>query len=148
MWILQWLPNWLFYIIFFAGLLGFLATYLIRFIPIPAIYIYKTPIQIVSVILIAIGVYMSGAISNEEAWQLRVKEMEVKVAAAQVESAQENNKIDNKIADNQQKIREKQVIVKQYIDREIVKYDTKFVPGGQCEIPEEFISILNKAATK
>jgi hypothetical protein len=142
------LPNWLFYIIFFAGLLGFLATYLIRFIPIPAIYIYKTPIQIVSVILIAIGVYMSGAISNEEAWQLRVKEMEVKVAAAQVESAQENNKIDNKIADNQQKIREKQVIVKQYIDREIVKYDTKFVPGGQCEIPEEFISILNKAATK
>ena len=148
MWILQWLPNWLFYIMFFAGLLGFLATYLIRFIPIPAIYIYKTPIQIVSVILIAIGVYMSGAISNEEAWQLRVKEMEVKVAAAQVESAQENNKIDNKIADNQQKIREKQVIVKQYIDREIVKYDTKFVPGGQCEIPEEFISILNKAATK
>ena len=148
MWILQWLPNWLFYIMFFAGLLGFLATYLIRFIPIPAIYIYKTPIQIVSVILIAIGVYMSGAISNEEAWQLRVKEMEAKVAAAQVESAQENNKIDNKIADKQQKIREKQVIVRQYIDREIVKYDTKFVPGGQCEIPEEFISILNKAATK
>ena len=148
MWILQWLPNWLFYLMFFAGLLGFLATYLIRFIPIPAIYIYKTPIQIASVILIAIGVYMSGAISNEEAWQLRVKEMEAKVAAAQVESAQENNKIDNKIADKQQKIREKQVVVRQYIDREVVKYDTKFVPGGQCEIPEEFISILNKAATK
>jgi hypothetical protein len=142
MWILQWLPNWLFYIIFFAGLLGFLATYLIRFIPIPAIYIYKTPIQIVSVILIAIGVYMSGAISNEEAWQLRVKEMEAKVAAAQVESTQENNKIDNKIADKQQKIREKQVIVRQYIDREVVKYD------ADCKIPEEFISILNKAATK
>lgn len=148
MWILQWLPNWIFYLMFFAGLLGFLATYLIRYIPIPAIYIYKTPIQIVSVILIGIGVYMAGAISNEEAWQLRVKEMEAKVAAAQVESAQENNKIDNKIADKQQKIREKQVIVRQYIDREIVKYDTKFVPGGQCEIPEEFISILNKAATK
>ena len=142
MWILQWLPDWLFYLMFFAGLLGFLATYLIKFIPIPAVYIYKTPIQIVSVILIAIGVYMSGAISNEEAWQLRVKEMEAKVAAAQVESAKENNKIDNKIADKQQKIREKQVIVRQYIDREIVKYDE------DCKIPADFISILNKAATK
>ena len=142
MWILQWLPNWLFYLMFFAGLLGFVATYLIRFIPIPAIYIYKTPIQLVSVLLIAIGLYLSGAISNEETWQLRVKEMEAKVAAAQVESVKENNKIDNKIADKQQQYKDRQVIVKQYIDREIVKYD------ADCKIPADFISVINKAATK
>jgi len=66
MWILQWLPNWIFYGIFFAGLLGLLATYIMKFIPL--VYVYRTPIQAVSVLLIAIGTYMSGAISNEEAW--------------------------------------------------------------------------------
>ena len=42
----------------------------------------------------------------------------------------------------------KQIIVKQYIDREIVKYDTKFAPGGQCEIPKEFIDAHNQSAEK
>ena len=33
-----------------------------------------------------------------------------------------------------------------YVDREVVKYDTKFAPGGECEIPKEFIKALNDAA--
>jgi len=33
-----------------------------------------------------------------------------------------------------------------YVDREIVKYDTKFAPGGICEIPKEFIKAHNDAA--
>ena len=33
-----------------------------------------------------------------------------------------------------------------YVDREVVKYDTKFASGGQCEIPKEFIKALNDAA--
>ena len=43
MWILNWLPNWIFYGIFFAGLLGLLATYVMKFIPF--VYVYRTPIQ-------------------------------------------------------------------------------------------------------
>ena len=70
MWILSWLPNWIFYGIFFAGLLGLLATYVMKFIPF--VYVYRTPIQAISILAIAIGTYMSGAISNEEAWQTRV----------------------------------------------------------------------------
>jgi hypothetical protein len=146
MWILKWLPDWLFYLMFFAGLLGFVATYLIRFIPIPAIYIYKTPIQIVSVILIAIGLYMSGAISNEAAWIARVQEMEAKVAKAEAESAKENVKIVEKVVKRLEVVRIRGNDVIQYVDREIVKYDTKFAPGGQCEIPKEFIKAINDAA--
>lgn len=146
MWILKWLPFWLFYAMFFAGLAGFLATYLIRFIPIPAIYIYKTPIQIGSVILITIGVYMSGAISNEEAWLARVKELEVKIAQAEVKSAQENTKIVEKVITKTQIVKIKGDEVVKYIDREIVKYDDKFSKGGQCEIPKEFYKALNDAA--
>ena len=88
MWILEWLPNWLFYAIFFAGLLGLLASYVMKFIPL--VYIYKTPIQLGSIIAIVFGTYMAGAISNQEAWEARVKEMELKVAAAEVQSAKKN----------------------------------------------------------
>jgi len=70
MWILQWLPNWIFYLIFLSGLLGLLATYIMEFIPF--VQLYRTPIQAIAIIAIVIGTYMSGAISNEEAWQARV----------------------------------------------------------------------------
>ena len=144
MWILSWLPNWIFYGIFFAGLLGLLATYVMKFIPF--VYVYRTPIQAISVLAIAIGTYMSGAISNEEAWQARVKEMEAKVAAAEVESAKENVKIVEKVVVKTEYITRRGQDIIQYVDKEVVKYDTKFLPGGQCEIPKEFIKAINTAS--
>jgi len=144
MWILQWLPDWIFYGIFFAGLLGLLATYIMKFIPF--VYVYRTPIQAISILAIAIGTYMSGAISNEEAWQARVKEMEAKVAAAEVQSVKENIKIVEKVVKKTEYITRRGQDIIQYVDREIVKYDTKFVPGGVCEIPKEFIKAHNDAA--
>ena len=144
MWILNWLPNWIFYGIFFAGLLGLLATYVMKFIPF--VYVYRTPIQAVSVLAIANGTYMSGAISNEESWQARVKEMEAKVAAAEVQSVKENIKIVEKVVKKTEYITRRGQDIIQYVDREIVKYDTKFAPGGVCEIPKEFIKALNDAA--
>ena len=144
MWILQWLPDWIFYGIFFAGLLGLLATYVMKFIPF--VYVYRTPIQAISILAIAIGTYMSGAISNEEAWQAKVKEMEAKVAAAEVQSVKENIKVVEKIVKKTEYITRRGQDVIQYVDREIIKYDTKFAPGGVCEIPKEFIKALNDAA--
>ena len=144
MWILQWLPNWIFYGIFFAGLLGLLATYVMKFIPF--VYVYRTPIQAVSVLAIAIGTYMSGAISNEESWQTKVKEMEAKVAAAEIESQKENVKIVEKIVKKTEYITRRGQDVIKYVDREVVKYDDRFRPGGQCELPKEFIKAINTAA--
>ena len=144
MWILQWLPNWIFYGIFFAGLLGLLATYVMKFIPF--VYVYRTPIQAVSVLAIVIGTYMSGAISNEESWQAKVKEMEAKVAAAEIESQKENVKIVEKVVKKTEYITRKGQDIIQYVDREVVKYDTKFAPSGVCELPNEFIKAINNAA--
>jgi hypothetical protein len=146
MWILKWLPFWIFYAVLAVGLIGLAVTYLLKYIPIPAIYIYKTPIQLASVALIVLGTYMSGAISNEEAWLARVKELEAKVEAAQIESEKENVKIETKIVTKTQVIKERGEEIIKYVDKEIVKYDTKFLPGGECEIPKEFIVLHNKAA--
>ena len=144
MWILSWLPNWIFYGVFFAGLLGLLATYVMKFIPF--VYVYRTPIQAVSVLAIVIGTYMSGAISNEESWQTKVKEMEAKVAAAEIESQKENVKVVEKIVKKTEYITRRGQDIIQYVDREVTKYDERFRPGGQCELPKEFIKAINNAA--
>jgi hypothetical protein len=144
MWILEWLPNWIFYVVLLTGLFGLTATYLIRFFP--YLYFYKTPIQILSILLIVIGTYMSGAISNEDSWQLKIKDLEAKVSEAEAKSQKENVKIVEKIVVRNKIIQEKGQDIIQYVDREIVKYDTKFMVGGECEIPKEFINSLNRAS--
>jgi hypothetical protein len=139
MWLLNWLPDWIFYAVGLVGLIGLFSTYLLRFIPIPAIYMYKTPIQLVSVLLIGFATYMSGGIANEEKWNARVKEVEAKVAAAEVESVKQNVKIVEKVVKKTEYITRKGNDVIQYVDREIVKYDSL------CVIPKEFVKAHNDA---
>ena len=142
MWILSWLPNWIFYGMVLIGVIGFAATYLFKYIPVPFIYMYRKPIQIGSMLAVIFGTFMSGAIYDNEAWEARVKEMEAKVAKAEQQSKEANTVIESKVEKAKEKIVQKQVVVKQYIDREIVKYD------NTCVIPKEFVEVHNKAATK
>lgn len=140
MWILQWLPGWIFYAILVLGLIGWLITYLLKFIPIPQLFIYRNPIQIVSVLLIVFGVYMAGSIANNEAWEARVREVQAKLAEAEAKAAQETVRIVEKVVVQQKVVRERGQNVVQYVDREVVKYDTK------CEIPQPFVEAHNNAA--
>ena len=148
MWILKWLPDWIFYAIFFIGVMGLVASYFIKFVAkiLPFTYMYKTPIQLVSILMIAVGTFMAGAIHDNEAWEARVKEMEAKVKVAEEKSQQANTEIVTKLVTKTKVIKEKGDEVVKYIDREVVKYDTKFTQGGECAIPKEFIQSLNKAA--
>lgn len=148
MWILKWLPNWFFYALLLFGILGLITTYLVKFVAkfIPPLYVYKTPIQIVSIVIIIFSVFMLGAIHNNDEWEARVKEMEEKVKIAEQKSEKVNTEIVEKLIVKKQIIKQKGDDVVKYIDREVVKYDTKFLPGGECEIPKEFIQSLNKAA--
>lgn len=139
MWLLNWLPDWIFYAIGFIGLIGLFSTYLLQFIPIPAISMYKAPIQLVSIVLIAFATYMSGGIANEAKWNAKVTEVETKVAAAEVESAKQNVKIIEKVVKKTEYITKRGNDVIQYVDREIVKYDSL------CVIPKEFIKAHNDA---
>ena len=144
---LQWLPNWIFYAVLITGVFGLVVSYFIRFLSfIPLLYVYKTPIQLGSIIAIAIGTFMAGAIHDNEAWETRVKEMQEKVAAAEAQSKEENVKIVEKVITKTQVIKTRGQDIVKYVDREIVKYDEKFAKGGICEIPQEFIKAHNDAA--
>jgi len=144
MWILEWLPNWVFGAIFFGGFVGLLATYALKFIPF--LSTYRIPIQLLSVIALCFGTYMLGAIADNNAWLAKVKDVEAKVAEVQVQSAKENIKIVEKVVKKLEIVRIQGAEVIKYVDREVVKYDTKFAPGGICEIPKEFFIAHDDAA--
>ena len=89
---------------------------------------------------------MAGAISDNESWLAKVKDVEAKVAEVQVQSAKENIKIVEKVVKKLEIVRVQGNEVIKYVDREVVKYDTKFAPGGICELPKEFFIAHNNAA--
>jgi hypothetical protein len=144
MWILSFLPDWIFHAILVLGIVSIVVGKFLTVIPL--VRSYSIPIRIIGYFLVILGIFLEGGLSNEEVWQARVKEVEAKLAIAEQQSKEENVKIVNKVVTKTQIIRTKGDDIVKYIDREIVKYDTKFAPGGQCEIPKEFIKALNDAA--
>jgi hypothetical protein len=134
MWILQFLPNWIFYLLLFAGIVTFLVTKFVTILP------QAKLIQAASIAAVVISIYMIGAISNNDAWLARVQELQTKVAEAEAKSATTNTDIVEKTVIKTQVIRERGQDTIKYIDREVVKYDTT------CVIPQEFVQAHNRAA--
>ena len=148
MWILHFLPDalilWICNIVLLAGIVLTATAFFIQRIPV--INQYRMPAQVLGIALLVLGVYWRGGYAIEQEWRERVAEVEARVAAAETASREENTKIVTKIVTKTQVIRTRGETITKYIDREIVQYDTKFAPGGQCEIPREFIKALNDAA--
>jgi 4-hydroxyphenylpyruvate dioxygenase-like putative hemolysin len=134
MWILQYLPNWIFYALFFIGIAAFIVTKFVKMLP------QAKLIQTGSIVLVLFSVYMVGAISNNDAWLARVKDLEVKVAEAEAKAANINTDIVEKAVTKTQIVKERGRDIIKYVDREVVKFDTT------CVIPKEFVSTHNRAA--
>jgi hypothetical protein len=144
MWILSVLPDWVFHLLLIVGVLGIVAGFVLGMIP--AVKQYVLPIRVISLLVFSLALYLEGGLADYNAWQLKVKELEVKLAEAQTKSAKENTKIVEKVVKKTEYIKLRGQDIIKYVDRDIVKYDTKFAPGGQCEIPKEFIKAHNDAA--
>lgn len=134
MWILKFLPNWLFYLTLLAGTAAVLVTHFVRVLP------QAKLVQIAGALTVVFSVYMIGAIANNDAWLARVKELEVKVAEAEAKSATANTELAEKTAEKTQVVRERGKDIVKYVEREVVKYDVN------CTIPKEFVTVHNKAA--
>jgi outer membrane murein-binding lipoprotein Lpp len=134
MWILQFLPSWLFYALLLLGVASFVITKFIKILPNAQL------IQMASVAVVIASTYMIGAISNNDAWLAKIKDLEVKVAEAEAKSATLNTEIAEKTVTKTQVIRERGQDIVKYVDREVVKYDTS------CVIPKEFVLVHNRAA--
>jgi hypothetical protein len=118
-WLLEFLPDWIFHAVLAAGLLAMIASVVLKFIPM--IVTYRLPIQVAGLILTILGVWFEGAMSNEASWQARVHEMEQKVAAAEVKSAQENVRIVTQVVTRIQKVKDTTNENKQYLETQVAQ---------------------------
>ena len=137
MWILKFLPDFIFHLIFIAGLLGLGASFVLKFVPFVAQY--RVPIQVAASIMIAVGLYMEGAISDNTAWVDRVHQMEKKVAEAEAKSADANTKLVTELAKNREKIAANQQAVKQAIQQNIQAINR------QCKLTDVGVEMYNQA---
>ena len=134
MWILQFLPNWIFYLLLLTGVVGVLVTHFVKVLPNAQL------IKLASVATVLASIYMIGAISNNDAWLAKIKDLEVKVAQAEAKSATVNTDIVEKTVVKTQIVKQRGQDIVRYVDREVVKYDTT------CVIPKEFVLVHNRAA--
>ena len=80
MWIISFFPNWVFHLLLTAGILGTVAGFVLSMVPLIQKYIF--PIRIISILLLSFSLYIEGGLTNEESWQLKVKEVEAKIIEA------------------------------------------------------------------
>jgi hypothetical protein len=124
--------------------LGTIAGFVLGFIPF--IKTYKLAIQIISLLVLVLGVYLEGGLADYKEWELRVKEMEAKVAQAEAKSANTNVEIQEKIVEKTKVIREKGRDIVQYIDKEVVKKEEVIKYIEICPVPKDIIDLHNQAA--
>ena len=144
MWILYLLPSWYTHAVPALGLALILVSMFLKVIPF--ISTYYIPLRIIGLVTLLFGIFFEGVMYSGKDLHDKIKELEAKVAAAEAKSAEVNTKIVEKIVTKQKIVKERGADIIKYVDKEIIKYDVKFAPGGQCEIPKEFINIHNKAA--
>lgn len=142
MWIINLIPTWLPYAGLFIGALTILITTILAD-TIPAMY--NLLIRLVALVLCIFGVWFHGYSTTQEAWEAEVKQVQLELEKVRAESQTENIKLVEKVITKTKIIKERGDEVVKYVDREIVKYDVKFAPGGECEIPKEFITAHNSA---
>jgi hypothetical protein len=158
MWIISVLPEWVFHAIFSVGLLGIIAGFVLGFIPL--INKYKLPIQVISLIIFSLGVYLEGGLADYKEWDAKVKELEKQVAVSEEKAKTKNVEIQEKVVTQTKIVKEKGKDIVKYIDRWNTKEVIKEVEGPErvrreevikyienCPVPKEMIDIHNNAAT-
>jgi len=138
-WLLQLIPDgvfvWLTYLLFGAGVLLYVASKLVAWIPLMGQY--RLPAELVGVVALVIAGYFYGGISYRE----QIAEMKQRVRIAEERSQQVNTVIETKII-------EKVKVVKEnvYITREIVRDTAGRQLDAQCSLPRSTVSLHDSAS--
>ena len=136
MWLLSFLPDWIFYGLAFISFIALVfATF---FKVIPFIGKYAMPIQLLSFVTLLISVFLCGGLANEASWQLKVAKTNAEIAELKAKSETVSTKVVTKYIDRIQVVKEK--------GNEIVKYINK-ESDSKCELPNSFV-VLHDAAAK
>jgi hypothetical protein len=146
MWLMSWLPDviliWAINLVLFLGIAGTVVSVMFKTVIryFPHLIPYRTALQVVSVIVLILGVYLRGGYAVESQWRERVKELEAKVAIAEAESKEANANVKEKIVERVRVVQETKVVVQEKIR------DVQVTIDAQCKVHPKVIDILNEAA--
>ena len=138
MWIVNFLPDFIFHTLLLVSLLALVASFVLD--SIPFVSTNAKAIQLASAVVFAVVLYFEGAISDNDVWLSRVAALEKQVAVAEAKSKETNTVIQYQYRDKVRTIKETQVVVQERIVKEAAKID------AECKVGPEAVSILNQAA--
>lgn len=136
--LLSFIPEWVFFLCLALGVLGVLASFVLTFIPF--VQNFKLLIQVFSIVLLVVGVWFQGAIANENIWQSRISELELKLAKAESKSLEINLALTEEILKTEI-LREE---IENAREKIIIKYVTKY--DNKCVLSDAFVRLLDSSA--
>lgn len=138
MFILNFLPNVVFYSLILTGVIGIIAGFFLDKFPI--IGKYRLPIQIVSIILTVLGAWYAGGIAKSEEYAEAIAAANARAAVAEEKAAAATARIEYVFLDRVKTVKDVQIVVQERIRDISVKIDE------QCRVIPEVIDIHNQAA--
>lgn len=138
MWVVKYLPEWFFTVCIIIGVLGLIATYIVKVIPF--LYRYVIPIQLISITVLIFGIYFSGAAAQEAKWKAEVDRLKNEVTIAEEKARNTSAKIEYVFLDRVQKVKDVQVVVQEKLQ------DIKINLDNTCKVSPEAVDLLNSAA--
>jgi len=139
MWILDFLPFWVFHLVLLAGVVGLFVSFFVG--SIPFINTYLLPVKIASAFLLIFGLYMEGGISNQDRWEAKVAEAKLEMAKKEVASAEASTKVITKYITKIEIVKEKGDAILKEVPKFITASD-----DGQCVIPNGFVLLHDSAS--
>jgi hypothetical protein len=136
MFLLNFLPGWIFSALALVSIVGIFAGTLLS--KIPFISAHTKVIKYASIGVLLFSVYMIGGSANEESWQKKVLAQKAEIAELKQKEAEVTTKVVTKYIDRIQVVKEQ--------GNEIIKYVTTD-GDSKCELPVSF-SVLHDAAAK
>jgi hypothetical protein len=138
MWLLNWLPYWVFYLILIAGLLGIVASYVLK--AIPFVRAHAMGIQVAGILLTVLGVWFAGGIAKDREYKERIADLQLQVAKAEKAAAEANAQIEYVYVDRI-KVVEK---IKYQVVSSIRENSSEL--DANCKISPKAVEILNQSA--
>ena len=140
-WTLGLLPDniliWVYYLLTGAGFTLYIASKLVKLIPLMSQY--KFPVEIVGVVVLCAGCYLLGGYGTEMSWREKEKNLKAQIAAAEEKSQQVNTVIQTKIV-------EKIKLVQQQVEvvRTVIEKDRDAI-NAQCTVSDTAVRDYNQA---
>ena len=121
MWLLNFTPDWFYHLILLVGILGLVASFVLKFIPF--VSQYKLPIQVGALLLTIFGVYMEGGIANEQKWKHRA-----------------NSKVITKYVTKTEVVTQNRIVIQKEISDKASDID------ANCKVVPSLVDVLNHSA--